>query len=428
MKYFLLFITGLSLLTACKQSEKAYDLIISNTTIVDPNNRRSIPAQTIYIQNDSIAKIEKFSKSNIQGYGSITIDGTGKFAVAGFWNMHTHVCWKEGLDETLFPTLLSYGITGVRDMGGDTEILNQFKKKLSNNPSTGPELYGPGPLLDGRQPIHPDYSVALTEQNYQRILDSLYNKDIDFLKVYSLLPKELVKKIAVYSKDRNIPFAGHVSEYMTPTEAANLGQKSFEHLNRIEDIRNDTLALNQFMQAVKANNGWLCPTLIIYKRKIEIAQGKDLSHPLDTIIDNYLKNEWIQVKERREGVASNPDKLKELESIYTDQKQLVKKLYANEIPFLIGSDFGGMAFIYPGYGFHEEMELLQNLGFNTYDILKMATFNPALYFGITNTHGDIEKGKVADIVILNKNPVSDIRNTLDISMVIKSGRIFESNK
>jgi imidazolonepropionase-like amidohydrolase len=58
----------------------------------------------------------------------------------------------------------------------------------------------------------------------------------------------------------------------------------------------------------------------------------------------------------------------------------------------------------------------------------MATFNPALYFGITNTHGDIEKGKVADIVILNKNPVSDIRNTLDISMVIKSGRIFESNK
>lgn len=233
MKYFIYFLTGLSLLTACKQSEEAYDLIINNITIVDPINRRSIPAQTIYIQNDSITKIEKFCKSNIQGYGSVTIDGTGKYALAGFWNMHSHVCWKVGLDETLFPILPSYGITGVRDMGGDTEILNQFKEKLSDNPSTGPELYGPGLLLDGKQPIHPDYSVALKEQNYQRILDSLYNKGIDFFKVYSLLPKDLVKKIAAYSKEMNIPFAGHVSEYMTPTEAANLGQKSFEHLNRI---------------------------------------------------------------------------------------------------------------------------------------------------------------------------------------------------
>ena len=132
MKYPLYFFTALLLLTACQPSEKAYDLIISNITIVDPINRRSIPAQTIYIQGDSISKIEKFSKHNLPAYDSITVDGTGKFAITGFWNMHTHVCWKEDLDESLFPTLLSYGITGVRDMGGDTEILNQFKAKLSN--------------------------------------------------------------------------------------------------------------------------------------------------------------------------------------------------------------------------------------------------------------------------------------------------------
>lgn len=428
MKYIFYFLAGLFFLTACTPSKKSYDLIISNVTVVDPVDKRIIPGQSIYIQNDSIIKVEAFKKNELKGYDSVTIDATGKFAIAGFWNMHTHVCWKEGLDETLFPILLSYGITGARDMGGVTDILNQFKKKLADNPSSGPQLYGPGPLIDGREPIHPEFSVALTEQNYKHILDSLYNKDVDFLKVYSLLPKELVKKIAVYSKERDIPFAGHISEYIDPAEAASLGQKSFEHLNRVEDIRNDTLVLNQFMQAVKANNGWLCPTLIIYKRKIEIAQGQDLTYPLDSIIDESLKYEWMQAKERREGVASAPDKLNELESIFNQQKQLVQKLYKHDLNFLIGSDFGGMPFVYPGFGLHEEMELLQNIGISTYDILKMATYNPALFFGITNTHGNIQGGKVADLVILNQNPVTDIKNTLDINMVLKAGRIVESNK
>lgn len=427
MKYILYFLIGFSLI-ACQTSKNKYDLIISNISVIDPVNKRIVPNQTIYIQSGTISNIETFNEDDLTGYDSIITDGTGKFIIAGFWNMHTHVCWKEGLDETLFPILLSYGITGVRDMGGNVEILNLFKEKISDNPSTGLNLYGPGPLIDGENPIHPDFSVALTEENYKRILDSLYNKNVDFFKVYSLLPKDLVKKVSAYSQEKNIPFAGHVSEYMTPTEAASLGQKSFEHLNRIEDIRNDSLALRSFIESLKSNNAWVCPTLIIYKRKIEIAQGVNLYHPLDTVVDDYLKSEWSQIKKRREGAASNPDKLKELKSIYNDQKVLVKKLYAEEIQLLIGSDFGGMAFVYPGIGFHEEMELMQDLGFNTYDILRMATYNPAVFFELTDTHGQIEKGKVADLVILNTDPVSDISNTLDINTVIKSGKIVKRQK
>jgi imidazolonepropionase-like amidohydrolase len=337
--------------------------------------------------------------------------------------MHTHVTWKDDLDVSLFPVLLSYGIIGVRDMGGDAAILNKFKAQIEATPISGPKIFGPGPLLDGINPIHPDFSEAVTGKNVHQILDSLYNK-VDFYKLYSLLPENIIKKISAYSKEHNMPIAGHVSEFITPTQAAQLGYKSFEHLNRIEEIRTDSTELESFFKAAKDSRSWFCPTLVIYERKVQIAEGQDLSHPLYNKIDRNLREEWLQVKDYREGVGSNPTKLKELISIFSEQKRLVKLLYENDLPFLIGSDFGGMAFIYPGYSFHEEMHLLSQIGINNYDILKMATYNPAVYFNITDKYGSIAEGKAADLVILDKNLVDEIQNTLQISALVRNGQLL----
>lgn len=140
------------------------------------------------------------------------------------------------------------------------------------------------------------------------------------------------------------------------------------------------------------------------------------------MVDDYIKSEWQQIKARREGVASSPEKLDQYISTYNAQKELIKLFYQKNVPMLIGSDFGGMAFIYPGYSYHEEMALFAELGFDNYDILRMATYNPALYFNISTTHGSIEKGKVADLVLLDKNPADSIHNTREIIAVIREGR------
>ncbi|MFB3056545.1 MAG: amidohydrolase family protein [Ignavibacteriaceae bacterium] len=409
------------LMAACNNRFHDVDLVITNVTIVDPVNQKITPSQNILIKDSIIQEIfDNSIKINIAD--SLIIDGTGKYVISGFWNMHTHVCWKEDLNETLFPVLLSYGITGVRDMAGDAEIMNSFKHQIENDPTSGPLIYGPGPILDGENPIHPDFSVALTEMNLQQTLDSLYSKKVDFLKVYSLLPANIVEQISAYSQKRNIDFAGHISEYISPVKAAKLHQKSFEHLNRIEELYADTAELNAFIQAVRDNQSWLCPTMIIYKRKIEIAEGKDLYHPLYEVVDNYIKAEWQQIKARREGAVSSPGKLDQLITTYNAQKELIKLFYQKNVPMLIGSDFGGMAFIYPGYSYHEEMALFAELGFDNYDILRMATYNPALYFNISTTHGSIEKGKVADLVLLDKNPIDNIHNTREIVTVIREGK------
>ena len=179
--------------------------------------------------------------------------------------------------------------------------------------------------------------------------------------------------------------------------------------------------MKSFISAAKENNNWFCPTLIIYKRKVQIAEGQDLSHPLINEIDDYIKSDWQQIKERRQNEGADPQKLKQLKSTFSEQKKLVKLRYQKDLPFLIGSDFGGMAFVYPGYSFHEEMQLLSQIGVNNYDILKMATYNPAVYFNIADIYGSVAKGKAADL-LMDKNPVENIQNTLPISTVIRNGK------
>jgi len=403
-----------------------FDLAIANIHIIDPVTKRIIANQTILINADTIADIVTGNDGEFNLPDSMIINGTDKYVISGFWNMHTHICWKENLDEELFPILLSYGITGVRDMGGDADILNKFKSRIRQNPQSGPTIFGSGPIIDGENPIHPDVSVAVTSENVNKILDSLSAKNVDFFKVYSLLPESVLEQVSVYAQQKNIPFAGHVSEYTSPTKAVQLGQKSFEHLNRIEDMSSDTSLLNLFIETAIGKKSWLCPTLIIYQRKVDLAEQKDLYNPLYDQIDNSLKSEWEYARKKRGGVGADPDKLEQIKARFKQQKRLVKTFYERKLPMLLGTDFAGMPYVYPGFSFHEEMALMSEIGVDNYDVLRMATYDAAAYFEITDSYGSIEKGKVADLVILNKNPVEEIQNSSDIYQVIRAGKKIKS--
>jgi len=415
--YFLIFFTIAFL--SCTAQRPLPTFAITNVNIIDPVRERILPNKTVLLKDSVILNIVDTSEIPEGLPDSLILDGSGRYLISGFWNMHTHVCWIEGLNERLFPILLSYGITGVRDMGGDLKLTRQFKKLTQQNPTSGPIIYGPGPLIDGASPIHPDFSVSLTEENFQEVMDSLYHNGADFFKVYSLLPEALVEKVSRYAAEKGVPFAGHISEYIAPEKAARLHQKSFEHLNRIDALLEDTVALTTFISTVKENGNWLCPTLVIYERKVQMSAGLDLYHPIFDKLPPLLQAEWQYAGRWREKQGSLQE---EHQSLLIRQQQLVQYLYQEELPMLIGSDFGGMAYIYPGLGLHREMQLLSEIGFDNYDILKMATYHPALYFGIEELHGTIEPGKLANLVLLDGNPVEEIKNTQDINVVFRNGK------
>ena len=407
---------------SCQKEPYKYDIVIEDITIIDTENSRLLPHQTIFIKQDRIDKILATSIDTAIIADSV-IDGTGKYILPGFWDMHVHTCWKEDLDKKVFPVFLQFGITGIRDMGGNLEILNTFKENSIIQPHSYPNLFGAGPILDGKKPIHPAFSVPVTRENYKSILDSLRNLHIDFFKVYSLLKEDVLDSIASYSKQNNISFSGHISENITPEKASQMGYRSFEHLNRIEELAVDSIRLSKFVESVKKNKNWICPTLILYQRKFQIDKGEFFYHSLFEDLDQDLKMEWNILKQRT--VAKEEDDLINSNNRFIRQKELVKTLYDNQIPLLLGTDFAGMQFIYPGYSYHEEMQLMQDLGIPQYDILKMATLNPAIYLDVTELYGTVEKNKIADLIILNENPIENIVNTLTIDMVIKSGTIVK---
>lgn len=409
---------------SCFSQSASYNVVIKNISVIDVQNSKIIPEQTIYIKADRISKIEKYRRHK-KIVSDTIIDGTGKFILPGFWDMHIHICWKDNL-HNLFPILLNYGVTGVRDMGGDVNILNRFKKQVKNNPVSGPVIFGAGPILDGEEPVHADFSVPMTQLNTRKVLDSLYAQKIDFIKVYSLLPKSVLDSIAAYAKEKNIPFAGHISEYLTPEEASESGQKSFEHLNRLEELYDDKNRFIAFTKLAKSQKTWICPTLIIYKRKAEFAKKEFFAHDLYNDLDNDIKNEWEQVKKTKQNKIFTEEEALRAEERYKKQKLLVRKFYDKGIPLLIGTDFAGIQFVYPGYSLHEEMDLLQSIGIPPFAILKMATLNPAIFLGIRESYGTVEKKKMADLIILDENPISDIRNTLKINTVVKAGKIVNS--
>jgi hypothetical protein len=412
----------LSSCLGCQQNTDRYEIIIEDITIIDVENAELVPNQTIYIRHDRIEKIT--SSNGSDGILSDTIiNGAGKYILPGFWDMHVHACWKDDLDKNVFPVFLQYGITGIRDMGGSLEILNSFKNKAKNQPYLYPNLYGAGPLLDGERPVHPAFSISVTTENFRKVLDSLRNNQVDFFKVYSLLPSIVLDSIATYSSQHKINFSGHISEYITPEKASKLGYKSFEHLNRLEELSDDSTSLNELIGMLKENGNWLCPTMVMYQRKNQMVKGDFFYHSLFEGLDKDLKMEWENLKNKSATKSENEIIISN--NRFRKQKNLVKTFYDNQIPLLIGTDFAGMQFIYPGYSYHEEMMLMQELGITQFEILKMATLNPAIYLNISESFGTVEKNKTADLVILNANPIENIENTLSIEMVIKSGVIVK---
>jgi predicted amidohydrolase len=134
--------------------------IIQHINIIDVVNGIVLPNEEVVIKDRLIYFIgNSFSEKTASD--TKFIDGKGKYLLPGFWDMHFHLCWQEGNDALLFPALLKKGITGIRDMGGDLNMMQQFKTKLKKWRNHGPEIFGAGPIIDGNPPVHSDFHCRL---------------------------------------------------------------------------------------------------------------------------------------------------------------------------------------------------------------------------------------------------------------------------
>jgi hypothetical protein len=422
--------------------------IIEHTNIVDVKNNKLIRDVSVVVENSRIKDIQK----NTSGYKGQVIDGKNKYLMPGLWDMHTHT-WNA---RYFFPLLIANGVTGIRDMFGSMDSINRWKKEIAEGKILGPQIYASGPLLDGPKPIWPG-SVALSHENQvASIIDSLKNKlKVDFLKVYSLLPRSVYFKIAEESKKQNISFVGHLPNQITILEAAHAGQKSQEHLlsfiaesadsaeyiaKASKNLLTDSSLKNPLARAqlqfatfnpsklsviidkLAKSETWICPTLVVNN---SIGRMRDTIFTNDPRIQYMMPgmaNRWNPANDFR--FKSVPDTYYHLQQKMFDlQLKIVKEIHEKGIPLLAGTDYPN-PYCFPGFSLHDELLWMVKAGLTPGEALQTATLNPARFLAITKDYGTVEKGKIANLVLLEKNPLENIEHTKTIHMVILKGQLL----
>src|SRR5215469_1088051 len=234
MKRYLLFALLGSLVTAgYAQSSAPSTLVIHDVTVIDATGAPAKPHQIVIVEGGKITAIDSSALGFAGKLPGTHVDGTGKFLIPGLWDMHVHMVfgdWFPHGKAITLPLFIANGITGVRDMGGELDVLQQWRREIAEGKLIGPRIVTSGPMLDGPQPRFPSSIAIKTPEDGRRAVDDLKRRGADFIKLQSLIPRDAVFAIADEAKQQGITFVGHVPDAVRAAEASSAGQKSFEHL------------------------------------------------------------------------------------------------------------------------------------------------------------------------------------------------------
>lgn len=421
-------------------------LVLQHVTVVDVSSGALHPDRAVVIQGDRIIEVQPSTKARLPK-GTHIVDASGKFLIPGLWDMHVHTIFGEWLpkdDKIILPLFVANGVTGVRDMGGDLEDLKVWRAQITAGKLLGPRMVISGPMLDGPVPRFPSSVPVKNAADGKRIVDELQKSGADFIKIQSLIPRDGYFAAAEEANKLGIHFVGHVPDTVRASEASNAGQRSIEHLTGIfegcstveEQLMKGPKGPARFVETYSPeraqvlitlfakNQTWQVPTLLWEHGQWLIDESDFIRDPLT----KYAPTAWKQ----RTWPMFTKDILRDMDTDPLSVRQrftqmeleMVNQMHKSGVPFLAGTDTAAGVNVFPGFSLHQELEYFVKAGFTPLDSLQTATINPARFFGRTIDLGSVERGKLADLVLLDANPLDDIRNTQKIRAVVLAGRYF----
>lgn len=440
-----------TILSCNSETHITYDVAIENINIIDLETGQ-IDVSNIYLKDGLIARLEHVVE-NSNSKATQTINGSGKYALPGFWDNHVHFRGGDSLiaaNKNFLKLFIANGITTVRDAGGDlTSSVLDWRKVIANNELVGPKIFTSGPKIDGPNGTWAGSLGVDNEEDITKALDSLQAIPSDFVKIYDsrISGANYIKTIEEAEK-RNLITSGHMPFTVELDETVDAGIDAVEHLYYImkgcstnekeitqqlikkeigfwdampllQSSYSDSTALATFTN-LKEHNVFVVPTLHI---------GRVLSYldEVDHSKDDYLKYMSTGIQQTYQGridrAKNATDKQvadrKALDHFFSE---LAYKLNENGISLLAGSDSGAYnSYTYPGISLHKELEAMVNTGISPLNALRTSAYNGSKFLKQDADYGTISEGKIADIVLLNSNPLEDITNTQDIFMVLSNG-------
>lgn len=403
MRKWLLIYCLLCSLLAVGQNEKP--LVITHVTVIDCTGAAAMPDSTVVVTDGLIAAVGPSQSVKVPSDAHI-VDAKNKFLIPGLWDMHGHLT---DATEDAFPLMIMNGVTGVRDMGGDLAQIDRWRSEINTGSRVGPHIIRAGPFVDGPKEGVTNRLTVRTPEEARQAVRTLKAKGVDFIKVHNALPPEAFFALMDEAKKEHMPVAIHLPKGVTSAEASDAGAASLEHVETMSesalwrkgataktveqavDENLGPLGQELFQRFVK-NGTWYVPTLVAYERGFVL---------------------W----------SNDPDAMIPRLEIHEKQIEIVRKMHKAGVQMMAGSDFSDWGTV-PGIDLHNELALLVEAGFSPLEALQAATLNPAKFLGKTDSFGTIQAGRVADMVLLDMNPLEDISHTRKIHAVVLGGQFF----
>jgi imidazolonepropionase-like amidohydrolase len=298
-----------------------------------------------------------------------------------------------------------------------------------------------GNLIEGEEAYWPEANIAASPQAGRALVDSLVEAGSDFIKVYHTLKPEVFFAIAEHATQLEVPFVGHVPIGVSVAQAAEAGIRSVEHATsifidcidepeapRLERARAtvETDLCGKLAESLEAHGTWYVPTLATERGYTHLNKPEFQNDPRLRYMPDLVRDWWRPENDLFGSEYTEEDWLT-VERGFSKLLEVTAIMAEHEVEILAGSDTPN-AFAFPGFGLHDELELLVDAGLSPLEALQAATIDAARFLQSTDTMGSVEPGKVADLVLLEGNPLEEISNTQRISSVVLDGVLLNRTK
>ena len=406
----LLFLSPFILFAQQKRATEQKPFALIHVTIIDATGAPARPDMTVVIAAGRIAAIGPNKKLAVPKE-TLLIDATGKFLIPGLWDMHAHTGDEEFDKQSHLPLFIANGVTGIRLMSGLPQH-HLWRKEIESGALQGPRMI----IASGRI----DESKAYEESARQAVRKSV-QEGADFFKVYDDLPRGAYFALMKEARRLGLPVEGHVPASVTAEEASEAGQKSIEHLTGLDEAKSDAGRADAVLAVFKKNHTWQCPTLIMRRNYAWLDDTSLTGDPRLKYVKPSWRERWLSMSKQSGSLPAVEWSVRK--QLVGKEKALVGRMQKAGVGILAGTDDVN-PYCFPGFSLHDELALLVEAGLTPMQALQAATLNPAKFLNKVKSLGTVEEGKLADLVLLDANPLEDIRNTTRINAVVVNGRFL----